>query len=111
MTLDKRLLKILKRIYNCPYISIAEIKLLFPGNDTEDLLLWLQAEGYISFRIADCAEADTGLESETYCDSTHLLSVRKGNIAAEDTTSLRANIALFIAFASLIVSIVALTLR
>ena len=104
MALDKKSLKILKKIYRCPYITLAETKLLFPWHDTEEIILWLESEKYISFRIASSAPEDQGYEVFPYNDGAHLVSLRKGNVAAEDTTLLRANIALIIAILSLAIS-------
>lgn len=108
MNLDKRTLKVLKKIYHSPYITVAEIKLLFPYPDIDELLDWLEMEKYISARIADTPETDEGYESRIYEPDAHLLSIRKGNMAAEDQTLLRANVALVIAILSLFVSILAL---
>ena len=44
MNLDKKTLKILKRIYHCPYITLAEMKTIFPARDTEELILFLEKE-------------------------------------------------------------------
>lgn len=111
MNLDKKSLKMVKRIYSCPYVTIAEMKILFPMPDTEETLAWLESEKYISFRIADCAENDQGYEMFPYDDGAHLLALRKGNIAAEDTTLLRANIALIISGLSLLIAFAALIFR
>ena len=112
MGLDKRTLKILKMIYRTPYITIAELRLMFPEyNDLTELLDWLASEKYISFREAGSPEADEGYEMYVYQDEAHLLALRKGNIAAEDTTLLRANIALIVSILSLAVAILALILR
>lgn len=107
MSLDKKSLKILKKIYRCPYITLAEIKLIFPAPDTEETVLWLESEKYISMRIADNANTDEGYECVPYDDSAHLLSLRKGNIAAEDHTLLRANIALIVSVISLAIAVLA----
>ena len=108
--LDKHSLDILKKIYRCPYITIAELKLIFPRRDTEEILIWLESEHYISFREASRADLDEGYEMAPY-DGAHLLSIRKGNIAAEDTTLLRANIALCISILSLVLSFIAVFLK
>lgn len=107
MNLDKRTLKVLKKVYRSPYITVAEVKLLFPYPDIDELLDWLEDERYISPRVADAAVADEGYETRIYNPEAHLLSLRKGNIAAEDNTLLRANIALVISFLSLMIAVLA----
>lgn len=112
MNLDKRTLKLVKKIYRCPYITIAEIKLLFPTYyDLADLLEWLVSEKYISLRVAGSPSDDQGYEAFVYNDDAHLLCLRKGNISAEDTTLLRANLALAIAALSLAISFLSAFMR
>ena len=111
MNLDKKSLKILKRIYHIPYITMAEMKQIFPDRDTEEILVWLEKEHYISFRIAGSADEDEGYEGFSYNDDVHLLCLRKGNIASEDMTLFRANAALVISLIALLVSIIALFIR
>ena len=108
MSLSKRQLKILKKIYYCPYISVAEMELLFPRPDTKDILIQLQREKYISFRKADNIHDDDGREFLPFSSAAHLVTRSKGDIAAEDRALFRANLALTIAIFSLIVSILAL---
>ena len=111
MNLDKRTLKILKRIYKCPYITLAEIKLIFPERNTEELVALLESERYISFRVASCAEDDDGTECFPYDDSAHLLTLLKGSIAAEDGTLFRANLALIISGCALAISLLSFIFR
>ena len=111
MNLDKRTLKVVMQIYRSPYITVAELKLIYPYNDIDDLLDWLETEKYISPRIADNAAADDGYECRMYEPAAHLVTLRKGNIAAEDQTLLRANIALAISGLSLVIAILAFIFR
>lgn len=108
MSLSKRQLKIVKKIYYCPYISVAEMELLFPRPDTKDLLIQLQRDKYISFRKADNIDDDDGREFLPYSSAVHLVTLQKGAVAAEDLALFRANLALTIAVLSLIVSVLAL---
>ena len=111
MSLDKRTRKILKTIYRSPYITVAEIKEMYPANDTADILSWLDQEKYISFRVAGSASEDLGYETHPTNEEAHLISIRKGRIEAEDLSLFRANVALCIAALSLVLSICAFIFR
>lgn len=111
MSLDKRTLKIIKKIYSSPYITVAEIRLLFPYSDIDMLLDWLTAEKYISPRYASSSDADEGYERPIYEPDAHLVSLLKGNMAAEDQTLLRANLALIISALSLVIAVLAFIFR
>lgn len=105
MSFDKRTRKVIKKIYRCPYLPVSELKLMFPDYpDIDDLLCWLESEKYISFRIASGPSEDEGYECGFFDERAHILSLRKGNIEAEDRTAFRANLALAISGLAILIS-------
>ena len=108
MQLDKRNLKILKKIAGSPYITFAELELLYPGvYDLERILNNFEASKLISYRVADCEQNDEGYETLHLEPETHLLALMSGNLLAEDHSLIRANIALCISALALLISLLA----
>lgn len=82
--INKRTLKILKTIYQKPYITIGDLKEKYKNEKVEEILLFLSSE-HIRLTTASCFENDKGYTSLEFNDKIHCICESKGEAEVEKT--------------------------